>query len=505
VGVKVSISKKIKKRNRSLGNAREIILVIILIGINTSFSSVFAATSVKTDGTFSGQLVAMDTRVSQRSSGFISSVKLKVKWWGLLGQPVESYSLKWRMSDYINVPSTNATLSRSMLSKYPALLKRFNNLKPHDIQLKIWFGISNNGRKDLNNSTHFNCSLPKIHIVKKDIYSCDNAIGYRIIQHIPHLMIAKSGQWDDNITPSSPRDWNSFIKWKNLLGAKHTNERAAETFKQATAIDFDELEVINVKIPSREINAIYQAYLKKEKNEEEEEDEDKEDDNWLDSDDESADSNNPDESEDDWLDSDDESSGSNNSCESDKESESLNNSDESNDDWLNSDSDMTASNSNSDFMNDMVDCGVNKLNSEAFKIVESKDQTMGVKALDGFILIPFRRWHIISYKKGIAKVLQRSKTEGHRAVECGSFYYGAFSPVTIWLVTDTYERGLVDKSGNWLLPPRKEAFTSSSGGDLGCNDQIVNKVHNSLKAKGYKIIDIYNIDSEERTLYWSIQ
>lgn len=315
------------------------ILVTICIGLYISYSAALAATSAKTNGTFSGKLAALDSTVSQRSNGFISSVKLRVKWWGLLGQPVESYSLKWRMSDYVNVPNTNAVLSRAMLSKYPTLLNRFNDLKPLDIQLKFWFGLSYNGNEYLSSSTHFNCLDNWTQSNQNAGYSCENAIGFKIVKRTPHLMIAKSGQWDDNITPSSPKDWASFVQWRAPIGGS-LNKRAAETFRQATVIDFDNLEVISVSTPNREINAIYQAYLKKEEKEEADKEEQEQDD-WLNS--KSDANNNPNVDPDDWLNSDADTVG--------------NNRNDDTDDWLNSDVDISPQKSNrqADFMNDMPD------------------------------------------------------------------------------------------------------------------------------------------------------
>lgn len=92
--------------------------------------------------------------------------------------------------------------------------------------------------------------------------------------------------------------------------------------------------------------------------------------------------------------------------------------------------------------------------------IKNKDGKQGVISKSGKILIPFRGWEILSFRSGLASV----KTQGRQVErkECsyksGSFWYA---------YVDLYNKGIVDKSGQWLTPPKEYAridfwYTSSS-------------------------------------------
>lgn len=80
--------------------------------------------------------------------GLLSTAALQVDWWTLFNEPTEQYEFQWTSSGRYDISFTDkkgklvtATISRSMLEKYPDLLKRFDALQPTDIKFEIKWRI----------------------------------------------------------------------------------------------------------------------------------------------------------------------------------------------------------------------------------------------------------------------------------------------------------------------------------------------------------------------------
>ncbi|GEM_PF-3031195 len=80
--------------------------------------------------------------------------------------------------------------------------------------------------------------------------------------------------------------------------------------------------------------------------------------------------------------------------------------------------------------------------------------TRGVVSTTGSVLIPFRHWEILSFKSGMARVRKPSGDTIYRRCKArpsasNSNFDGYYYSVT------PLEHGVVDKSGDWVIPPSK--------------------------------------------------
>lgn len=185
-----------------------------------------------------------------------------------MGQPVQYYLLKWEMADSINVVKDGKVryrgLSKGDLVEYPDLLKRFEQLKPLDLELQFGFSITPNQEYAKNLRSAGNAD--------NNSYFYRNMMGYtyqatgsRTLRRTPDLMIARSGETGDNLTPHSPKDWQSFVDFNDeaLSSDVNANQRSRNTFIAAETITFSGLKIKHISLPELEINAIYDEYLKR--------------------------------------------------------------------------------------------------------------------------------------------------------------------------------------------------------------------------------------------------
>ena len=93
---------------------------------------------------------------------------------------------------------------------------------------------------------------------------------------------------------------------------------------------------------------------------------------------------------------------------------------------------------------------------EAFEIKMNSGLCYGVMSASGDTLIPFRDWHIYSYRNGLAEVAIYEDT--HRPVTLPRTAYYRYSVNVI-----CWKQGLVDSSGEWVLPPKDHCKVRADG------------------------------------------
>lgn len=96
-----------------------------------------------------------------------------------------------------------------------------------------------------------------------------------------------------------------------------------------------------------------------------------------------------------------------------------------------------------DFLSD-IDTKVDKSSFE----IKYKDGKRGVVNKDGKILIPFRKWEILEYKKGMAKV--QVLMESMRCRECVNTYLKKKNLIDSYMGAAAYKIGFVDKRGVFI-------------------------------------------------------
>ena len=118
-------------------------------------------------------------------NGLMSSFDITIHWRTLLGEPIEKYDFTWYSTGKFVIGGK--TITKGMLSKYPDLLKRFNNLSPY----RVWVFV-----EGYQNPIFTSASVPDF------IYLVDHL---KILQN-------KSGVKGDGIVGGSPH-WNEFLDW----------------------------------------------------------------------------------------------------------------------------------------------------------------------------------------------------------------------------------------------------------------------------------------------------
>lgn len=115
----------------------------------------------------------------------MKSFDITIQWWSLMGEPVEKYDFTWYDSGRFMVGNT--TITRSMLQKYPDLLKRFDNIQPY----RVWVFVEGYEGANFNSSSSVDF-----------IYMIDQV----------KILASKSGRKGDGIVGGSPH-WNEFLDW----------------------------------------------------------------------------------------------------------------------------------------------------------------------------------------------------------------------------------------------------------------------------------------------------
>lgn len=119
--------------------------------------------------------------------GLMKDFNLTIQWWAFSGEPMEYYEFNWTANNYFKIDDTK--IERQKLSKYPDLLKRFDMLKPSNMELHV--------------------------VGSLDVYSMDicNRFAYIIPDY--KVLYFKAATPAKNLSPDSPETWLQFLKWCN--------------------------------------------------------------------------------------------------------------------------------------------------------------------------------------------------------------------------------------------------------------------------------------------------
>lgn len=215
--------------------------------------------SDKEHGTFIAYLKTRPQTAGQSTSnGFITDVELGLKWTGLLGQPVESYTLKWTAGDsyrfFHEGRNDYVYVRRDDLRAHPDLQAQYDAIKPTDIVLEFWLeadaedGSEPPQPNEYNNYGAFN----------------KGALGSREVRRTPHLVMGRAGCRSSDIVPSSPPSYNEFVRWKRSQNSGTDVEAASKnTLNSAVQITFKDLTIKSVELPDRAFRNIYDEYQRR--------------------------------------------------------------------------------------------------------------------------------------------------------------------------------------------------------------------------------------------------
>ena len=222
------------------------------------------------DGRFSGR---MSSRYVATGLGLVSSFSLSFEWTALLGEPLEYYLFKWERGHTVSLGGNH--LARGELLEYPDLLRRFDNLKPRNVELSMGIAFGSSAQT---------LSMPELQVAGECqqgyqvTYGCRSRFS-KLVKETPNLMIEEAGVVGDNITPTSPVEgWVDFFNrdgFRDLLddeGVDAVNKKLYGMMRAA-----DEIRVHNLTLSSYEINevefeSIHEALIKR-RDEERKEDE----------------------------------------------------------------------------------------------------------------------------------------------------------------------------------------------------------------------------------------
>ncbi len=248
---------------------KNIVLLILLISVNLLQAQKVVKTS---DNRFIGKNIPVSQAFERIDdpAGLIDKMYLGFEWWTLMGEPIEIYSTKWESTQHYSVPGTNGArqISRYELSKYPDLLKRFDNLQP--IKMTIELSGSASGNVKLGDK-YFNDNI-NLFGEQSPIFS--KCFRYTIENH--KLLLCKSDQVCNDIVAGSPKTWSEFILWDgsyikpgggcgSYISNQITDNKHLKHLFDLTKELSISARIKSIEWPEYEMNAIIDLYEKYEK------------------------------------------------------------------------------------------------------------------------------------------------------------------------------------------------------------------------------------------------
>ncbi len=350
-------------------------------------------------------------------SGLVKNIELGIEWWSLLGEPVEKYLFRWEKGGSVFSGKHGIPVSENELSKYPDLASRYKKLKPSKITLQFHVVFQLHGQ-DIESIEFSDC-------LKRPSLSLT---ATRTVNSLTHLFIDKPGKTGDDLVPSSPKNWAAFLNFSSPeLHCSPTSKEIYSIFKKSYKATFYGLQVLEIKVPQHEIDAIVGEYLKRENGEGPEENaelENEENEN-------KAMGQKP--PKNDWGDLGDEPQATDDGWGSAAQKMEQDN-------WGSAEGQKAQDNS-WDFDTQGAK-GQNESTGEnnSFEIPIKGDKQGVVDKNTGQVLIPFRKWDVVKYypDTNIAKVRKlidvRDDASGKNKIY-------------------EYHEGIVDNHGNWLADP----------------------------------------------------
>lgn len=367
-------------------------------------------------------------------------IELGLKWTGLMGQAVESYTLLWT-SPGLYYLDNGETLRRDALAGHPDLLKRFDDIKPIDLVLSMKVDVFPDDEGQLRQPNHYGQFNGK----------ATGASGTKYVRYTPHLQILPAGRRSSNFIPSSPRRYREFIDWGSIYTGEDADNRAQNTMRGAKTIMLSDLTIEKVEWPEATIQMIHDELERRNETDEADEVDDQPSDNFE--------ANAPDQAE-----ASSENAASNGIWDSEDNAAAP----------QSGTSDANGASGNRDVK--VARAGV--WDSEPVKAVASAEPSgggiwdsggvadfeihkrgyndVGVINSLGDILIPYGPWEIKSYEDGMAHVVKSVAADGN-VPDCEGTAFRSYS-----IDVTMEEVGFVDSTGGWVLPPTKTATVKYS-------------------------------------------
>ena len=191
------------------------LIIALLLSFFTTSSQVYDAynhAELKKDskGRFIGDISVLGimnraTLDAADDKNFLKEFTLKLKIWDYLGEPMEMYAFQWKRKKSYTVKVNNRirNLSLDDLKDYPDLQKRFLNIRPTKVDVKI-SGVAGDG-----NSTN-TYKVGQVN-VPEEIVPVVMLFDY-IVKDVD-LLIAKEGEYREPTVAGSPSTWNEFFQW----------------------------------------------------------------------------------------------------------------------------------------------------------------------------------------------------------------------------------------------------------------------------------------------------
>lgn len=406
---------------------------------------------------YKGYVTSVAT-IQEDPTGFMKSFEVGIQWTTYFSEPVENYSFKWEANDHfkVNIEGKPVSISKYQLSKYPELLKEMESVTPAHLDV-VLYGQASGG--SVNVKLGHSPAESQLYeqnggSVKKSgqsyrVYNLLATFVYKVRD--ANFLFARSGKRAAGSIVGGSPDWNNFIQWRgkntylgggsSAIGSdvlnyspeeykklspekkEQANQRFKNIYKAVNELKI-KADIINLSWGSQ-LESIARRYLQKEKEDKKEKDKkaDKEDDFWK----------------------------------GEKDTETAKNTKSGNDDfWNGGNETKTTSNkkvNDTDFWsgkNEKRDA--DKQSQNAFRIVNEYSQYnrsnegkySWVEDADGNIIIPKGKYHISSFKDGLAEIEILIRTD----------YYDFVPNRKVQL----FERCFMDENGN-KLPPKKHRLS----------------------------------------------
>ncbi|EPR74670.1 hypothetical protein ADIWIN_0309 [Winogradskyella psychrotolerans RS-3] len=136
---------------------------------------------------------------------FLKDFTLKMKVWDFLGEPMEMYAFQWSRKKFykVMVDGSVRTMSLKELEEYPDLQKRFLDIRPTKVDIKI-VGHAGNGEVE----SYY--SVGRV-VVPESKIPVEIDFDYTVKD--VDLLIAREGEYREPTIAGSPPTWNEFFNW----------------------------------------------------------------------------------------------------------------------------------------------------------------------------------------------------------------------------------------------------------------------------------------------------
>ncbi|EPR72114.1 hypothetical protein ADIWIN_2953 [Winogradskyella psychrotolerans RS-3] len=189
-----------------------ILLLSLTFAVNAQFSDLRDGRLIEdSKGRFIGDIKVLGVRNrttidAADKTNFLNEFTLKMKVWDYLGEPLEMYAFQWYRKGYytVKVDNTSRSMSLDQLLEYPDLQKRFLDIRPTKVDIKI-FGYAGDG-----NSSDKN----RVGKIKVEESSVPVNVVYTYIVKDVDLLIAREGEFREPTVAGSPPTWNEFFNWQ---------------------------------------------------------------------------------------------------------------------------------------------------------------------------------------------------------------------------------------------------------------------------------------------------